>query len=254
MDIEYLRLAETINEARNCKPIILVGNVGNWGDALIKQGTYAFLRYFGIPFREYSFNDSLLQKLNWRNPLNRQRAVVYMGGGGWCGHFYSYAQAIASASRKFRFRKHIVLPSTFDLDVDVSELTLFRRDQLQSKDRYPNSVFCHDMAFFLPRVDSNRSRDGVGNFFRTDSESPGRMIPPDNIDLSALGQDSTPIFEFLERISKCSEIKTDRLHICIGACLTGTPVQLFEGNHFKNGAVFKSSIEGRFPLASYVSE
>ena len=80
------------------------------------------------------------------------------------------------------------------------------------------------------------------------------MIPPGNTDLSSLGQESTPIFEFLERISECSEIKTDRLHVCIGACLTGTSVQLFEGNHFKNGAVFKSSIEGRFPLASYVSE
>lgn len=106
----------------------------------------------------------------------------------------------------------------------------------------PGSYFCHDMAFYLGDIGFKQG-DGVGNFFRTDKESIGKLkIPEDNFDISASGNHFSEGITLFKELAKYSEIHTDRLHICIAGCLLKREVHLYPGNYFKNEAVYKSSI------------
>lgn len=56
---------------------------------------------------------------------------------------------------------------------------------------------------------------------------------------------------FLRFIARYEQVKTDRLHVGIGAALLGKQVSLRPNRYFKNRAVFEHSLRGSFPCASW---
>lgn len=55
----------------------------------------------------------------------------------------------------------------------------------------------------------------------------------------------------LRFIARYERVKTDRLHVGIGAALLGKDVALGPNRYFKNRAVFEHSLEGTFPRAGW---
>lgn len=106
------------------------------------------------------------------------------------------------------------------------------------------------------------SNDGDSLFcYRTDSESNGGILPPNNIDLSDVFQFGveTPesaalatqtLLMFLKRFKT---IHTDRLHIGISSALLGLDVRFHANNYFKCRAVYEYSMQGRFKNVTWVS-
>lgn len=105
------------------------------------------------------------------------------------------------------------------------------------------------------------SRSDVLNCFRTDREKTRRAIPADNLDLSrvfSFGTDSPDVallaaHSFLTYIDRYEEVRTNRLHACIGAALLGKRVRLHANSYFKNEAVFEYSLRDRFENVIWMS-
>lgn len=111
----------------------------------------------------------------------------------------------------------------------------------------------------------------IGRFFprigrllragRIDKErAAGREILKGNQDVSELFaygvNDEKSAFlaarHFLDFIARYDWIETDRLHVCIGAALLGKTVIFHPNSYFKNEAVYRHSLEKRFPLIRWV--
>jgi len=58
--------------------------------------------------------------------------------------------------------------------------------------------------------------------------------------------------EFFDALAPYDSIHTDRLHVAIASCLLGKKLTVYPGSYFKNEAVFRSSMDGLFPLATFV--
>lgn len=97
---------------------------------------------------------------------------------------------------------------------------------------------------------------GVLNAFRIDVESAGAAIPPQgNQDLSeglrmgvrtkADADFNTSLF--LHLLDKWKTIRTDRLHVCIGAALLGKEVEFHPNSTHKCRSIWMHSIQSRFP-------
>jgi exopolysaccharide biosynthesis predicted pyruvyltransferase EpsI len=96
------------------------------------------------------------------------------------------------------------------------------------------------------------------NFSRLDPESL-RSPPISDVDISfqfMLG--ITPLeaaisaWCFLKAISLARHIRTDRLHVGIGAALLGTPCELRDNSYGKNSSVYGHSLAGRFPNLRFI--
>jgi len=91
--------------------------------------------------------------------------------------------------------------------------------------------------------------------FRTDRESVGRPLPPDNRDLSEtflLGSmeprwASLSARLLLGWVAGASLVRTDRLHVSIACCLVSTPVEIHPNSNRKVEKVYEHSLRGRFP-------
>lgn len=141
-------------------------------------------------------------------------------------------------------------------------------------------VFHLDVAQFLERqanVDlaqniwrSKLAGAGVGeetigdvsgmDFFRKDREV-RRGNPTSTVDISLLfartmaEEDiSIAAWCFLKTISLARHIRTDRLHVAIVAALLDIPCQMWDNSYGKNGAIFRHSLEGRFPSIRFMGD
>lgn len=84
---------------------------------------------------------------------------------------------------------------------------------------------------------------------RTDKESSRRFkIPQNNKDISLLGKTYNETESFISAINKHREIHTDRLHVAIVACMLGKKIYFYEGNYFKNKAIYLSCMKGSFDV------
>lgn len=112
-----------------------------------------------------------------------------------------------------------------------------------------------------PRI-SEMARVSAGdtlNAFRTDSERTSVAIPADNLDISellSLGVENKEIAmltsrHFLAFINNYKKIRTNRLHVCIGAALLGKQVEFFDNSYFKCRAVYEYSLR-RFENVRYM--
>jgi exopolysaccharide biosynthesis predicted pyruvyltransferase EpsI len=241
MQAEFRQLEATLKDRCQRGPVYFLADIGNWGDSLIRSGTHRFLAEIGIEYQETAHVSRGGRWLPWR----RKGTLLFGGSGAWC-NFWSHG--LQTMKRVGHLFEHVVvLPSTFELKVDFPKVDLFARDRFESMVNAPAARFCHDMAFCL-RPQASASGSGTGWFLRTDKESArARPLPPDNLDLSAQGDHQTPVEPFFEAIARYAVIHTDRLHVAIATCLLGRELHLYPGGYFKNRALFRSSIEGRFP-------
>lgn len=113
------------------------------------------------------------------------------------------------------------------------------------------SFWRRDLASAVPGSPSGGALDA----FRIDGESAGNPLPEGNIDLSevfALGTIPRAMGEmaaqrFVNAIDQFDTIRTDRLHVGIGAALLGKRVELHANNYYKIRAVYDFSMRERFP-------
>jgi exopolysaccharide biosynthesis predicted pyruvyltransferase EpsI len=98
--------------------------------------------------------------------------------------------------------------------------------------------------------------------FREDAEKSGVKLPDDNIDLSGLLKHKKVINranafwvcnQFLRFIDSFPKVKTNRLHVAIAAALLNKRVYLYKNSYYKNEAVYKYSMENRFPNVEFMS-
>lgn len=235
---EFNKLAEMIKEKCRNKKIYYFANPGNWGDALIRHGTIKFFDDHGIDYTELTS-----KRIDWILPVIRGGVVIYGGGGGWCDVWGHSERIVNKLRRRFPI---IVLPSSYDKTFMIPNTLFFSRDLFESKNNMDQSIFCHDMAFYIGMLPSTDG-SGTGCFFRSDKETSGRITIPDtNIDLSVKGTHFSDVKEFIEVIARYKIIYTDRLHIAIAACLLGREVHLYPGSYFKSRAIFNSSLKDYF--------
>uniref|UniRef100_A0A7S2J7Y6 Uncharacterized protein n=1 Tax=Alexandrium andersonii TaxID=327968 RepID=A0A7S2J7Y6_9DINO len=109
------------------------------------------------------------------------------------------------------------------------------------------------------------ARKGRGFMLRADSESDKALhVPVENRDVSLElvvdAMDSAAAYKehvrnaahhILEAVGNYSEVWTDRLHLCIAACLVGTEVFCMDVTYGKNREVFSFSVQGSYPSATW---
>jgi len=126
-----------------------------------------------------------------------------------------------------------------------------------------------ELAYFLAKETAlfkifSRNHNGILNCFRTDDEKTDMELPADNIDLPRLlgfGRVGEPLDEtvtlwlsnqFLRLIDRYQKVRTNRLHVGIAAALLNKEVDLFRNSYFKNEAIYRYTIEKRFPRVRWM--
>lgn len=244
----YDALAEEIRTRAAGRQVIFLPNSGNWGDGLIRYGAKRFLHDQGIRHVELNVGKDSGRYLLMPFLLRaRKYLFIYSGGSAW-GYHYRHAYDIVSLISRFT-DNIVVLPSSYFYDPRKARGALFRRDEFESRENCPRSTFCHDMAIYLIaqglRYDFGPPQVATGRFFRRDKEASGRFRDaPDSTDLSLMGNHMSNGDDFLREIARHDHVVTDRLHIGIGAAILGRTVDLYSGDDFKIGAIYKSSLQG----------
>lgn len=232
--------------------IYFVPSPGNWGDALINQGSIQFFNFFGIDFITLTRSEiasRLTEDCHWA----MNRTVVVGGGGGWCDNWSSTPEFVDLLSPSFA--DVIVLPTSLALPrTSPANVHLFRRDNGVSKEIYPRSMFCHDMAFFLDiRRRSEVEQLWRLNAFRGDLErSPVARDVPGAIDISLLGNSSHDVEAFFDIVNRFKEIHTDRLHVAIAGSMLQKKVLLYPGNYSKARDVWLATMADHYPHVDYL--
>jgi hypothetical protein len=250
-------LAEALLRAADGHEVIFLQNDGNYGDCLIRYGTFRFFEDIGLQYREYDMAKRMDKAaafgVGMFDRLMRRHLFVYSGSGAWSD---VCKVGLRNVHRQFAANKNIfVLPTTFQHFGLPRDVPVFVRDRFESWEVVPHAKFCHDMAFYLALVTPERLLAGrvapkraLGLAFRTDNEAREHGLAglSRNVDISASGTHNSDPILLLRFIDQFSEIATDRLHVGIAALLLGKRVFLAEGSHFKVRAIFNSSIKGIF--------
>lgn len=246
---DFKNLERVLKDRVHKKPFYYVPNPGNWGDALIRKGTLKFFRNIGLEYRE--IRPSRNNWSSWILPFVKGGTVIYGGGGGWCDLWAIGPKYVKYLHKRFNV---IVLPSTYQHTYSYSDTTFFCRDKFQSQENIPESIFCHDMALYLDKIETKKGNE-TGYFFRRDKESSGKIsIPKENDDLSMKGDYLTKVNPFIEKLSEYLVIHTDRLHVAIAGCLLGQEIHFYPGAYFKNYAIYKSSLKDNFENITFHKE
>jgi len=96
--------------------------------------------------------------------------------------------------------------------------------------------------------------------FRKDREKTHLPVPPGNLDISrmfAYGTQSEQVasyatYRMMRFLSLFDEIRTNRLHVGIGGALLGKSVKLHPNRDYKCEAVYRYSMEKKFPHVQWV--
>lgn len=251
--VPFQELADRIHRIRRGKRVYYRPNYGNWGDGLIRAGTLNFFRDYGIPFREIGDG-----KASFLTPALRGGTLIYGGGGAWCSVWPDAPRKIHMLERLKRF-KILVLPSTYEKNWGNTSAVKYRRDNSMSRLSYPESTFCHDMAFYLLKNTSPDPLGEVDNLYlmREPSEreraKTARILCSTNVDISKKGNHWSAPEGFFDFLRPGKVIHTDRLHVAIAACILGKRVKIYPSNYAKIEAVFEASIKPFFSGASLVN-
>jgi exopolysaccharide biosynthesis predicted pyruvyltransferase EpsI len=211
---------------------------GNIGDDLIHAGTRRLLAE--VPYREVG---------TWDLQDARGHTAVITGSGGWCVPFHhQLPQALPIIEA--RFRRIIILPSTFDLAEPIvrdalaqTKALVFARER-QSYEQI-RDVCCadigHDCAFFFDFAPYRRRGSGHLVAYRTDAESVRATLPAGNNDVSltCFGLD-----HWLWTIARHETVETDRAHVMIAAAMLGKRVVFSGTNYHKVPAIAAHSLSG----------
>jgi exopolysaccharide biosynthesis predicted pyruvyltransferase EpsI len=184
-----------------------------------------------------------------RPPREKVGTFIYGGGGAWCKN-WNNSRFVNAAS--MQAQKVIVLPSTYAIRsplFTMEHIHFFCRDYIESQVYCPRAVYHKDMAFHIQSELHPITGTGVGYFMRTDKERSRLFdIPKNNKDISLLGKTYSDTAPFINAINRVREVHTDRLHVAIVACMLHKKVYFYEGNYFKNSAVFHSCMRGVFDV------
>ncbi len=201
--------------------LVVIRNLGNFGDQLILEGTRQLLS--DRRYREITLDE-----------LGRAEGDVglLVGGGAFSRAYHEWAPwalRIAEA----RFERVIVLPSTFELEVPLVRETLagtsaivFARelDSYQALRDLCDARLALDGAFYFDFDAHRRDGTGVLNAFRTDREAPDDWPPPpENRDISLT---AGSLEAWLETIARHALVRTNRAHVMIAAAMLGKQVEL----------------------------
>lgn len=239
-------LAEVIRERAEGRQVIFLPNSGNFGDGLIRHGAKRFLYDQRITHVEMNLGKGSGRYFLAPMLARPKRYLfIYSGGSAW-GPNYSHAGDICAFISRFTDNL-VVLPSTFYNSAPKVRGAMFRRDEFESREACPRSIFCHDMALYLMakglKYDFGAPDIPLGYAFRRDRESSRRFEEAqDSIDLSGLGNHMSNGEDFLREIARYETIVTDRLHIGIGAAILGRKVRLHSGKDFKIRAIYRTSL------------
>jgi len=191
---------------------------GNIGDDLIHAGTRRLLA--DVPYREVG---------TWDMQAARGDTAVITGSGGWCVPFHhQLPQALPLIEA--RFRRVIILPSTFDLAepivrtaLEQTKALVFARERASYEQirHVCTADIGHDCAFFFDFAPYHRRGSGHLVAYRTDAESVQPMLPAANNDVSVacFGLD-----HWLWTIARHETVETDRAHVMIAAAMLGKRV------------------------------
>lgn len=261
---KFESLARKIEDLSEGHKVYYYPSTGNLGDALIRIGTEQFFSDFGIKTGKLIYENERLIELddNYRTTgeikesTARNSLLLFGGGGGWCNLWTGARENTGKLSQIFR--KVLVLPSTYETPISLENVTLYARDSYESMQSVKDALFCHDMAFYLLfsmpyAVHKNRSSK-TAFCFRKDKESKIKehwKIPLSNIDLSWKGNYLDSPLPMLEYVAEHKAVHTDRLHVAVACCLTGTKFYLYPGAYFKNKAIFKTTMDPYFDLGTW---
>jgi GT2 family glycosyltransferase len=212
--------------------LTLVRGLGNQGDELIWDGTRQLLS--GHVYREIGIRDLAVAGGD---------TALLTGGGAWSRAYHEHMPTVLAIAES-RFRRVIVLPSTFDLGVDRVRDALARTRAIVFA-REPESYrrisglcdarLAHDCAFYFDYDSYRQPGSGTLHAFRTDLEASGAFEHPiDNDDISAT---AASLEDWLSVISRHERVETDRAHVMIAAALMGKEVGYAPGAYFKVSAL-----------------
>lgn len=225
---------------------IFVPSPGNWGDALINEGSRQFFRTNGIEVDEIR-RDALQARLGRAGGLSG-RAVIVGGGGGWCKNFSTTPEFVEML--RPHVRRIAVLPTTYELPFLTGVGAPVHYFSRQHDNRPEQIDFCHDMAFYVDADVDVSTNDRLWRLFamRLDKERNAEAITPvRNVDFSALGNSYSSTHQFFELVGRFDDVYTDRLHVAIAASLLDRRVFLLPGNYRKSLAVYEASIKDNYP-------
>jgi exopolysaccharide biosynthesis predicted pyruvyltransferase EpsI len=229
------RILGLVADASN---VTFIRHRGNIGDDLIHAGTRRLLS--DIPHREVG---------TWDLRDAHGDTALITGSGGWCIPFHhQLPQALPVIEE--RFRRVIILPSTFDLAEPIVREALQRTKALvfaRERESYEqirhicNADIGHDCAFFFDFAPYRRRGDGHLLAYRTDAESIRAALPVGNNDVSVscFGLD-----HWLWTIARHDTVETDRAHVMIAAAMLGKRVTYSGTNYHKVPAIAAHSLSG----------
>ncbi|MDK8823370.1 hypothetical protein [Corynebacterium coyleae] len=255
---EYQWLADVIKERASGKQILYVPNIGNWGDALIHEGTKQFLQHFDIEGQIVHWQDlKLWLKDTARLGIELNSVLVLNGGGGSWRNAKSGNRSRAEALSEI-FGSIIELPHTYfapELQTQGCEVEYFSRDKSTSMSHVPSSTYCPDMAFFLQLPDLTKSvhARGDGFFLRRDSERNRALgdLYKRGIDLAQYGNETSNIVPFFEILNGYSQIYTDQLHVGVAAAMLGKRTTLISSNSSENRDIYDATIKHNYPNVEF---
>ena len=257
-------LASKILEKSRNSEVFYCLNPGNLGDSLIREGTEHFFSEFGIQKKNILYENETIYLLDEKNNKDKKidpsslkiSTLVYAGGGGWCNVWTGGRKNVEQLSQFFSHT--IILPSTYENPVELENATIYARDLYESMQNAKDALFCHDMAFYLlfsmPYAIHKTRSLNTAFCFRKDKESNIKehwKIPLSNVDLSWKGNYLDSPLPMLEYVAEHKAVHTDRLHVAVACCLTGTKFYLYPGAYFKNKAIFKTTMDPYFDLGTW---
>ena len=226
--------------------------MGNTGDQLIQQSTYALLDFFGIDYRiiEFKYTFKPCPQVRIVTDIHDIDEILISGGGNIGSHHYIYP--FLSRQQLAKLNKPVtVLPQSFiGFSEDISHYKkVYVREHMSLK--YDDSLeLAPDLALgYLPPVFDDGVEFEEGLFLREDSES---LFNGHQHSMGDPAELSTTLLDYFMLASKFYHIITDRLHFCIAGILLGREVTLLPNSYFKNKAVYNSWLKGKCRFVEHV--
>jgi len=233
--------AKLLDAIAGSTDITFIRIYGNIGDQLIYAGTRRLLS--GLQYKETSI-------------LNLSGAggdlALIAGGGAWCGPYHDMPRHLPLVEE--RFRRVIVLPSSFDVTVGkVKEELLKTKALVFARERVSyeqirglcKADLAHDCAFFFDYSPYAQTGQGALHAYRTDEESRSGKLPANNNDISVTCES---LDEWLWTISRHEVVRTDRAHIMIAAAMMGKQVFYRASGYHKVPAMAEFALQS-FPVS-----
>ncbi len=143
----YAELGDALREFTRGKPVAFIGNSGNWGDALIVEGTRRLLKDYGIQTIPFSFRRPTRARRGLNGLVARicGRRAIILGSGAYYSTYDRLAEHARAASN---FRDVMLLPSSlptggaWDWEGVNCQMTFFTLDFAQMNLGLCNSYLC----------------------------------------------------------------------------------------------------------------